>query len=101
MNLDDHCYHHLILSTLLVLHACGCLILLCVHAGLEQGLMVGGLLVLLDKRAAAAAAGRGNVHEAAAVEVVLLAHVRTLHGHGNPMEADARRTAEEKALWPM
>ena len=42
--------------------------------------MVRGLLVLLDERAAPAAAGRREIDEAAALEVVLCAHSGALHG---------------------
>lgn len=76
-------------------------------AGLrQQRLAVLGLLVRLRQLAAATAAGRRHVDEAAALEVVLGAQVRALHGHGDPVAADAARGAEEEALsyqsvtWP-
>ncbi len=57
-----------------------------------------GLLLLLDERAAAAAARRRDIDEAAAVEVVLLAHLRALHGQRDPVEADAGRSAKQETL---
>jgi hypothetical protein len=57
------------------------------------------LLVLLDEIADAAAAGRGDVGEAAALEVVLGADLGALHRHRDPVETDAPGTAEEKALY--
>jgi hypothetical protein len=42
--------------------------------------------------------GRRNVEEAAALEVVLGAQVGALHGHGDPVAADAARRAEDEAL---
>lgn len=52
------------------------------------------LLLLLDKIAATAAAGGGNVDQAAALEVVLLADVGTLKGHGNPVKSEAAGSPE-------
>jgi len=57
------------------------------------------LLVLLDEIADAAAAGRGDIGEAAALEVVFGADLGALHRHGDPVETDAPGTAEEKALY--
>jgi len=45
------------------------------------------LLLLLDKRAAAAAARHQQICDAVALEVVLAADVGALHDHGNPVEA--------------
>ena len=56
------------------------------------------LLLLLDEVADAAAAGRRDIDEARALEVVPVADLGALHRHGNPVEAEAASTAEEKAL---
>lgn len=60
---------------------------------------VGSLLLLLDEIAKSAAARQRDIGQAAALEVVLLADVGTLHRHGDPPETDTARTAEEKALF--
>lgn len=64
----------------------------------QEALAVLSLLVGLDERAAPAAARERNVDEAAALEVVLFADVLALHGHGDPVQAEAARAAEEQAL---
>lgn len=57
-----------------------------------------GLFVLLDQAAAVAAARGEEIREAVALEVVLLANVHSLHGHGDPVQTEAAGTAEEEAL---
>ena len=57
-----------------------------------------GFLLLLDQIAKHTAAGGGDVGRAVAAEVILVAHVGALHGHGNPVQRDAARGAEEQAL---
>ena len=57
-----------------------------------------GLLVLLNKITEATTAGSGNIDKAATLEVVLLADVGALKGHGNPVKTEAARAAEQKAL---
>ena len=58
-----------------------------------------GLLLLLDEGAAAAADGAGEVLEAAALEVVLGAHLGALHGERDAAHADAAGRAEQEALY--
>lgn len=90
-------------GTLLLLrvrHAAASLVLLldaALVAG-EQGLAVLGLLVLLRNVAAAAAARRREVHEAAALQVVLGAQVRALQRRQADVARHAARGAEEEAL---
>lgn len=48
-----------------------------------------GLLLLLDQIAQHAAARGGDVGGAVAAEVVLVAQVGSLHGHGDPVQAKA------------
>lgn len=64
----------------------------------EQRLAVLGLLVLLRNVAAAAAARRGEVDEAAALQVVLGAQVGALQGREADVARHAARGAEEEAL---
>ena len=91
---SKHYPRHLLL--LVICHATLGLVLLCdSRAAL---LMRRNFLVLLDQVAETAAAGRGDVDEAAALEVVTGADFGTLHRHGNPVETDAASTADEKAL---
>jgi len=66
-------------------------------AAAKQSLAVLGLLVLLDDGAEAAAAGEGNVGEAAALKVVLVADLGALHDEGDDGKANAGGTDEEKA----
>jgi len=77
-------------------HALRGLILLLITAG-DQRLAVGCFLLLLDERAASAAQREGNVAEAAALQVVLVADLGALHRQGDAGETDDGRTAEEKA----
>lgn len=88
------------LFLLRVRHAAAGLVLLldaALVAG-EQRLAVLGLLVLLRNVAAAAAARRGEVDEAAALEVVLGAQVGALQGREADVARHAARGAEEEAL---
>lgn len=62
------------------------------------GVAVDGFLLLLDEIAEAAAAGGGDVDQAAALEVVLLTDVGALEGHGDPVETDAGGAEEHEAL---
>lgn len=64
----------------------------------EQRFAVLDLLVLLHQRAAPAAAGRGEVAEAAALEVVLLADLLALHRHHAGRKGDAGGSEEQEAL---
>lgn len=57
-----------------------------------------GLLVLLDQAAAVAAARGEDILQARALQVVLFADVHALHGHGDPVEAEAASATEEQAL---
>ena len=63
-----------------ILHAGAGLVLGVLDAVAEQLLTMLSLLVLLDQTAAAAAARKQQVGDAVALEVVLLAHILTLHG---------------------
>jgi len=60
---------------------------------------MGDFLLLLNQAAQPAAAGQGDIGQTAALEVVLCADVGALQGHGDPVEADAGRAAEEEALF--
>ncbi len=64
----------------------------------QERLVMGGLLLLLDQIADTAAAGGGDVGDAVALEVVLLADIGALHGHGDPVKTEASRGTEEEAL---
>lgn len=60
---------------------------------------MGHFLLLLDEVTQPAAAGEGDIGQTVALEVVLGADVGALHGHGDPVEAEAAGTAEEEALF--
>jgi hypothetical protein len=64
---------------------------------LNEGCVVGCLLVLLDETAETAAARKSNISETAALEIVLVADIGTLHWHRNPVKPEAGGTAEEEA----
>jgi hypothetical protein len=57
-----------------------------------------GLLLLLDEVADGAAAGCGDVGQAAALQVVLLADLRALDRLGDPVQAEHGGAEEEQAL---
>lgn len=59
---------------------------------------IGDFLLLLNEIAQSAAARQGDVRQARALEVVLLADVGALHRHGDEVQTEAAGTAEEKAL---
>lgn len=56
------------------------------------------LLVMLHDCAAATTVGSGNIFDAGALKVVLLANHLTLHGNGDTETADAGGTEENKTL---
>ena len=64
----------------------------------QEGLAVGRLLLLLDEVAEAAAAGRGDVDQARALEVVPLADLGALQRQRDPVEAEAAGAGDEQAL---
>ena len=59
---------------------------------------MGRLLLLLDEVAEAAAAGRGDVDQARALEVVPLADLGALQRQRDPVEAEATGAGDEQAL---
>ena len=79
-------------------HTLGGLVLLLDAGAANEGLPVGGLVVDLDQGAAAAAAGEGNIGEAATLEVVLVAGLGTLHDQRDDGETDAASRAQQEAL---
>ncbi len=82
-----------------VRHAGGRLVGLLLDAAAgEEALAVGRLLVLLGQVAAPAAARRGEVDEAAALQVVLVPEVGALEGGHDDVAGHAARRAEEEAL---
>lgn len=82
-----------------ILHLVVGLVLLLYTGAQELLLAVLGLLVLLDQAAAVAAARGEDVLEARALQVVLVADVHALHGHGDPVKTKAASAAEEEALF--
>lgn len=84
-----------LLFLLRVRHA-GLGLVLVLRRGVE--LPVRDLLVLLDEGAAAAAARDGEIGQAVALEVELVADVGALHRRGDAGDTDAAGSAEEEAL---
>lgn len=87
--------HHLVLWS--IAHSLAVLVLL-TSALAELLLTESSLLILLDDGTASAAAGKGEIGQACALEVVLLADIGTLHEHGNPVETEAAGGGEQETL---
>jgi len=82
---------------LLVLHADRRLILLIDDSSLHQWRTMLNLLFCLHKIAESTATCRGDVDNTVALKVVSATDIRTLHGHGNPVETEAAGGAEHQA----